>query len=87
MENWIKLNETSLSEKKDLYNHLNIEYITDADYAHARRVCKDFDMKNLAKYHHLYVPSNILLLADVFENFPNMKLDSPHFLTTSGLAW
>ena len=45
-----------------------MEDITDADYAHAKRVCKHFEIKNL-EYHDLYVQSNTLLLAGVFENF------------------
>ena len=48
-----------------------MEDITDADYAHAKRVSKDFKIKNLGEYHDLYVQSNILLLADVFDNFKN----------------
>ena len=50
-----------------------MEDITDADYAHAKRVCKDFEIKNLAEYHDLYVQSDTLLFADVFENFRNMS--------------
>ena len=42
--------------------------ITDADYSHAKSVCKDFEIKNLGEYHDLYVQSHTLLLADVFEN-------------------
>ena len=49
--------------------------ITDADYAHAKRVCKNFEVKNLGEYHDLYVQSDTLLLADVFENFRNMYLE------------
>ena len=51
-----------------------MEDITDADYAHAKRVCKDFEIKNLTEYHDLYVRSNTLLLADIFESFRNMCL-------------
>ena len=59
---------------------------------HAKRVFKDFEIKNLEEYHGLYVQSNTLLLADVFENFRNMcikiyELDSAKFLSASGLAW
>ena len=42
MDDWKKINKTSLPEKEDFYSHLNMEDITDADYAHAKRVSKDF---------------------------------------------
>ena len=38
--------ETSLPEKEDFYSHLNMEDITDADYAHTKGVSKDFEIKN-----------------------------------------
>ena len=92
MDDREKFNETLLPEKEDFYSHLNMEVITDADYAHAKRVCKDFEIKNLGEYHDLYVQSNTLLLADVFENFRNMclkiyKLYPAKFLSAPGLAW
>ena len=34
-------NETSLPEKEDFYNHLSMEGLTDTDYAHTKRICKD----------------------------------------------
>ena len=69
-----------------------MEDITDADYAHAKRVCKDLEIKNLGEYHDLYVQSDTLLLADVFENFRNMylkiyELDPAKFLSAHGLVW
>ena len=90
MDVWEKFNET-LPEKDDFYNHLNMEDITDADYVHAKRVCKDFEIKNLGEYHDLYVQSNTLLLADVFENFRNMylkiyELNPAKFLSVPALA-
>ena len=45
MDDWEKFNKTSSPEKEDFYSHLNMENITDADYAHAKRVCKDFEIK------------------------------------------
>ena len=45
MDEWEKFNKTSLPEKQDFYSHLNMEDITDADYKHAKRVCKDFKTK------------------------------------------
>ena len=64
--------------KFDFYSHLNMEDITDADYAHAKRVCKDFEIKKLEKYHDLYIQSDTLSLADVFENFraPGLALQA-----------
>ena len=37
MDDWEKFNGTSLPEKEDFYSHLNIEYITDADYRHTKK--------------------------------------------------
>ena len=45
MDDWEKFNETSLPEKEDFYSHLNMEYITAGDYAHAKRVSKDFEIE------------------------------------------
>ena len=68
-----------------------MEDITDADYTNAKRVCKDFEIRNLGECHDLYVQRDPLLLA-VFEKFRNMciniyKLDPPKFLSAPGLAW
>ena len=52
-----------------------MEDVTDADYTHAKRVCKDFEIANSGEYHGLYVQSDTLLLADVFNNFRNMCLE------------
>ena len=69
-----------------------MEDITDADYTRAKRVYKDFKIKNLGKYHDLYVQNNALLLADVFQNFRNIclevyELDPAKFVSAPGLAW
>ena len=53
-----------------------MEDITDEDYVeYAKRVCKNFQIKNLGEYHDLYVQSDTLLLTDVFENFQNSCLE------------
>ena len=92
MDVWEKFNKTSLPEKEYFYSHLNMEDITDVDYAHVKRVCKDFEIKSLGEYYEWYVQSDTLLLADVIENFRNMciniyKLDPAKFLSAPGLAW
>ena len=92
MDEWEKFNETSLLEKEQFYNNLNMEDITDADYMHAKRFCKDFEIKNSGEYHNLYLKSDTLLLADVVETFKKMflkiyNLDPAKFLLTSGLTW
>ena len=92
MDDCEKLNKTSLPEKEDFYSYLNIEDIIDADYAHTKSVCKDFQTKNSGECHHLYVPHDTLLFADVFENFRKMcleiyELDPTEFLSAPELAW
>ena len=69
MDSWEKFNEISLPEKEEFYSNLSMEGITYADYIHTKRVCKDFDIKDLGKYHDLYLKSDTLLLTVVFENF------------------
>ena len=70
-----------------------METITNADYTHAKRVCKDLKfVKYLGGYYDLYVPSDTALLPDVFENFRNIcleiyELDPARFFTVSELAW
>ena len=92
MNDWQKFNETSLSEKEDFYSHLNMKDITDADYAHAKRVCKDLEIKNSGEFQDLNVQSDTLLLADVFQNLRNTYLeiyetDLVKLVSTPGLAW
>ena len=71
MDDWENFIRTSLPEKEDFYSHLNMEDITNADYAHAKSVCKNLKIKKLGEYYDLYVQSDTLLFANVFENFRN----------------
>ena len=92
MDSWEKVNETSLPSKEDFYSNLNMEDIDDIDYRHGNSVFKGFKLENLGDYHDLYVQSDTLLLADVFNNFRDMcikeyELDPAHFLSLPGLAW
>ena len=87
-----KLSETQLPPKEEFYSKLNDEDITDDDYQHAIRVWNTFGCKTIRDYHNLYLKSDVLLLADVFENFrktclKHYKLDPAHYYTSPGLAW
>ena len=74
MDNWERFDETSLPDKESFYSNLNMENIDDIDYRHGKNVFKRFQLKNLGECLHLYVQSDTLLLADVFENFRNTCL-------------
>ena len=92
MNTWERFSEISLPSKEDFYSNLNMEDISDLDYRHANNVFKRFKLENFGDYHDLYVQSDTLLLADVFNNFRDTcikeyELDLAHFLSLSGLAW
>ena len=92
MDDMEKFNETSSPKKEEFYSNLNKKDITNADYMHAKRVCKDAEIKNLGENHDLYLKSDALLLADVFENFQKMclqiyHLDPAKFLSAPGILW
>ena len=55
-------------------NFINLKDITDADCMHAKRVCKEFEIKNLGEHHYLLLKSDVLRLADVFQNLREMCL-------------
>ena len=89
---WEKYDETSLPSKEDFYSKSNLEGISDKDYAHDQKVWEVFEINNRGEYHDLYVQSDTLLLAGVFENFRNMCLDKYGldpvcFVSSPGLAW
>ena len=92
VDSWEKFNETALPPKKDFYNNLNLESISDEDHVHAQKVWDVFKIKNLGEYHDLFIKIDTLLLADIFENFRNMCLsiyefDPVYFVHAPGLAW
>ena len=72
MDNWEKFDENILPSKEAFYSNLNLEDISDEDYVHAQKVWDVFEINNIGDYHDLFVQSDTLLLADVYENFRNM---------------
>ena len=92
VSNLKKFSETQLPPKEAFYSKLNDEDISEDDYKHAINVWNTFNCKTIRDYHDLYLKSDVLLLADVFENFRKtcMKhygLDPAHYYTSPGLAW
>ena len=69
MDEWERFNETSLPNKESFYSNLDMEDIKDFDCNHAKRVYKDFEIKNLGEYYDLYLESDALLLTNGFEYF------------------
>ena len=67
MDSWEKFDETTLPPKEAFHSNLNLEDISDEDYAHAQKVLGVFEIKHLGEYHNLYDQTDTLLLADVFE--------------------
>ena len=70
-----KLDETSLPPKEAFYSKLTGEGITDEDYQNAHTVWKEFNIESMKDYHNLYNLSDVLLLADIFENFRNISMN------------
>ena len=92
MDGWDKFNEKIIPSKELFYSNLTLENISEVDYMYTDDVFKTFELNNLGDYHDLYVRSDTLLLADVFENFrkaciKNYELDPAHFVSLPGLAW
>ena len=92
MDSFEKFEETKLPNKEDFFSILNNKGISDEDYQHAQNVWNEFSLSSMGAYHDLYLKSDILLLADVFENFrktcrKNYGLDPPHYFTSPGLSW
>ena len=86
MDSWERFDETSLPNKKAFYSKLFLKDITDEDDTHAQKIFEGLKLKNLGEYHDLYIQSDTLLLANVFENFRNKsieiyELDPAHFLS------
>ncbi|GIY57252.1 uncharacterized protein CDAR_534721 [Caerostris darwini] len=84
-----KYKETELPPKEAFYNRLNECDISDKDYKHAQNVWKSFNINNLREYSELYVKTDVLILADIFEKFRDVclktyKLDPAWYFTAPG---
>ena len=87
-----KFKDTKLPPREAFYSKLSGRGITEKDYKHAQNVWNTFNMKTFKDYHELYNETDVLLLADVFENFRDLclkiyGLDPVYYFTAPGLAW
>ena len=92
MDSEEKFKDTKLPPRKAFYSKLSGRGITEKDYKHACNVWNTFNMKTFKEYHELYNETDVLLLADVFENFRDLclkiyGLDPVYYFTAPGLAW
>ena len=84
--------KTKLPDKKKFYNRLSESGVSDQEYEHAETVWNVFNCKTMRHYHDLYLLSDTMMLADVFENFRDINLDKfelepLHYYSLPGLAW
>ena len=92
MDFFERLSETILPPIESFYSELNKSGISEDNYTHAQNVWETFEMETLQDYPDLYLKTDVLLLADVFENFrdvcqENYGLDPAWYYTAPGLAW
>ena len=67
MDTTTKFNETKLPPKEEFYSKLNDSDISHEDYKNVKKVWKEFKMKTMGDYHDLYLKTDVLLLANMFE--------------------
>ncbi|CAB4015631.1 Gastrula zinc finger [Paramuricea clavata] len=87
-----KLDTEGLPSRDKFYSSLYESKVKEEDYQRALKVWDHFKMKTMRDYHDLYLETDVLLLADVFENFrrtclENYKLDPAHYISAPSLSW
>ena len=92
VSSYSKLNDTRLPSREAFYNQLNDHAASEPDYAHAVNVWNSFRVQTLGEYSDLYLKTDVLLLADVFESFrtdciASYDLDPAHYFTLPSFTW
>ena len=90
MDSWNKFNETSLPPPGNFYSSLSTESLSQEDYEHAHTVWREFGCHSMGDYHNLYLYTDTLHLANMFNESRNICLanyDPIHFYTNPGLSW
>ena len=92
MDSFQKFAETQLPKRDDFYSLLTNEDISEGEYEHVQKVWGTFKIKNMGQYHDLYLKSDVLLLADIFENFQEIYLNTyglnpAHYVSLPSSSW
>ena len=92
IDSFQKFSQTQLPKRDDFYSHLTDEETSVSEYAHAQKVWETFGIENMGQYHDLYLKSDVLLLADIFENFREQYLhtyglDPAHYVSLPSSSW
>ena len=92
MSSFENFSEEQLPDRSKFFSSLKNECISEKDYLHANNVSNMFKMNTMGDYHDLYLKSDLLLLADVFEKLiitclEYYGLDPCHYFSSSGLSW
>lgn len=92
LNSWDRLEDDSLPSKSAFFNNLTNEECSDESYEVAQKIWNHFKCKNMNEYMQIYLQSDVVLLADIFENFRHIcqkiyQLDPCHYYTTPGLSW
>ena len=87
-----RFNEPQLPTIDKFYSKLSDESVSQKDYEHAQKVWIEFNCQTLGDYHDLYLKTDVVLLADVFQTFRktcigSYKPDPLHYYTAPGLSW
>ena len=92
INSWDQFEETQLPPINAFYSNINISSISEEDYQRAQKVWEEFGIRDLGDYHDLYLRTDVVLLANVYEAFRDTclrhySLDQVHFSASPGLAW
>ena len=92
MDSFHKFEESCLPPKEKFYNNISKTHISEDEHDFIKELWKTFKLKNLGELHDLYMETDVILLADVFQEFRHFsllkyRLDPAHYNTAPGLSW
>ena len=85
MDSMDRFDETSLPSIEKFFIKIQVKYLSEKDYKHAKKVWDVFEIKTLGENHDLYVQTDTAQLSDVLKNL-EYQLDPAYFVSTPSLA-